>query len=299
MNFLIIFMFLSASVLKNSAFSTSQNASFCSYLSSKLLLEGKWERYKYQTYQKKLKKPKEKKEKKISSPKKEGSFLSHRQRKQPPSLGKWNLAPLFSADPYTALFLEGLTSDLLEQLYGHAEFWKEAEKEIPELSHQLTHSFLEKTKKKETLSDLFPRDKQLQKVFYKMLKGSGSYDAQKKEGYPPLRDFFIVSTKDKSLTSFSHAPYLVLKVLFDDKTLETLLSLERQKWEKDHYTHSLTKEELRSLCSQSFLRMKGKRFQDIEPFLLFSHKTSELERLTSENKKNHVHLELPIVKQTN
>ena len=52
MNFLIIFMFLNAAVLKNATFSSNQKSSACSYLSSKLNLQSKWERYKYQAYSK-------------------------------------------------------------------------------------------------------------------------------------------------------------------------------------------------------------------------------------------------------
>ncbi len=300
MNFLIIFMFLNASVLKNAQFSTFQNASACSYLSSKIKLQNKWERYKYQTYQKKSKKPaspSQKKEQKVS--KTVSSFHSHRKKNNTSSLGKWNLAPFLSADPYSSFFLGELTANLITELYSHAPFWKEAEKEIPRLAEELVAEFSFKKKKIETLSDLFPRSEPLQKVFYKMLQGSGSYNLESKKGYPPFEEFFTFSAKDKSLTSFPHASHAILKALFQDKIVETILSLEHDKWEKDHYLHSLTKEQLKSICKENSLRASGKRFQDIEPLLKFSHKTAVLEKLICKDEKTHVYLELPISKPSN
>ncbi len=300
MNFLIIFMFLNASILKNAQFSTFQNASACSYLSSKIKLQSKWERYKYQTYQKKLKKPAAPSQKKESKDSKAvHSFHSHRKKDHTSSLGKWNLAPFLSTDPYNSFFLGKLTANLITELYSHAPFWKEAEKEIPGLAEELVSEFSSKKEGLETLSDLFPRSESLQKVFYKMLQGSGSYNLESKEGYPPFEDFFTFSAKDKTLTSFPHASSAILKALFQDKVVETILSLEKDKWEKDHYLHSLTKEELRATCKENSLQVSGKRFQDIEPLLRFSHKTAALEKLTCKNDKLHVYLELPISQKKN
>ena len=298
MNFLIMFMFLTASVLKNAQFSTVQNASTCSYLSSKLKLQNKWERYKYQTYQRKLKKPaSQKKEKKVS--KQVETFLSHRKKENASSLGKWNLAPFLSADPYNSFFLGELTANLITELYSHAPFWKKAEKDIPELARALVSEFSDKKGEIQTLSDLFPRDEALQKVFYKMLQGSGSYNLETGEGYPPFEEFFTFSAKDKTLTSFPHASPFILKALFQDKVVETILSLEKNKWEKDHHLHSLTKEELKSICLENPLRVGGKQFQEIEPLLRFSHKLAALEKITCKNDKTHVYLELPISKRPN
>ena len=81
--------------------------------------------------------------------------------------------------------------------------------------------------------------------------------------------------------------------------METILSLEKNKWEKDHYLHSLTKEELRSICLENPLRVGGKQFQEIEPLLRFSHKLAALEKITCKNDKTHVYLELPISKRPN
>jgi hypothetical protein len=294
MNFLIIFMFLSGSVLKNASFSSSLKKSSCSYLSSKLRLQSKWERYKYQTYLKDQVVPTQKTERKKITPKIRHTFFSHRFKENISSSAKWNLSPLFSADPHATRLLGALTENLLVELYSHATFWQEAEKDGIKPAEALLHSFLENRAKPETLAALFPPETKLQKIFYKMLKGSGSYDVYKKKGYPPLEDFFTFQVKENTVTNFPFASYPVLKAMFQDSVIETILSLEKNKWEKDQYLHSLTKEELRSLCLGNFLKIKGQRFQDVEPYLQFSHKKAKLEKLTCKDEKAHVQLQMTI-----
>ncbi len=294
MNFLIIFMFLNASVVKNTSFSSSLKTSTCSYLSSKLTLQSKWERYKYQSYLKDQTAPSQTKEKKKLTPKIRHVFFSHRLKGNVSSSGKWNLAPLFTADPHAALLLSALIENLLTELYGHTSFWKEAESEGIKPAESLVHTFLENRSKPETLAALFPPETKLQKLFYKMLKGSGAYDLFKKEGYPPLEDFFTFQVKENTVTNFPFASYPILKALFQDSVIESILSLEKAKWKKDQHLHSLTKEELRSLCLGNFLTVKGQRFQDIEPYLQFSHKKAKLEKLTYKDKKAHVQLQMTI-----
>ena len=266
------------------------------------MLQSKWEKYKYDDYLKNQTITSQKKEKieeeKPPSSKKLLIFNSHRNRENVPSLGKWNLSSFFTADPSNSFFLEELTRNLLTELYGHTEFWKEAIKQTPKLSQALVHSFLENIEGATNFSDLFPSESKLQKPFYKMLKGSGSYNLLKKEGYPPLDHFFSLNKKSKSITNFSQAPLPLLNALFQSTTVEAILALEKNKWEKDQYIHSLTKEELKSLCIERGLSIPGKRFQDIEPFLQFSHKKAKLEKLTYKDAKTHVNLELIIPKQT-
>lgn len=293
MNFLLIFVFLNGMVLKNSSFFSSQKNSACHYLTSKLSLESKWEQYKYKSYTKRdLSSKKEPGEKKPSAVKKE-IFSSHRLKGNDSSLGKWNLSSVFSSQAADTLFFSELTERLLKELYSHTVFWQTAEKEVPNLAHALVLSFLEKKDEAETLSDLFPEDSRLQSLFYKMLKGSGIYEEKIKKGYPPLADFFVFLPKKKELTSFPHTSYPILRTLFQEATVEKILQLEHKKWEKDQYLHSLTKEELRGICVESFLPVKGKRFQDIEPFLLFSRKTATLEKLSSKEKKVSLSFTLP------
>lgn len=67
MNFLLIFVFLNGMVLKNASFFSSQKTLTLTYLASKLTLESKWERYKYNSYLKKS----------ISSPKDPSSQKTH------------------------------------------------------------------------------------------------------------------------------------------------------------------------------------------------------------------------------
>ena len=202
MNFLLIFLFLQAAILKDTSFFSSIKKSTCSYLNAKIALQNKWEIYKYQTYLKEKIQP-SLKEKKEQTPRITHSFSSHRLKENLSSLAKWNLAPLFNSEPRMTFFLSQLTQKLLSELYSHTQFWQEAEKQIPELAKNLTNAFLDmKGSSPKSLIDLFPQDLRLQKVYYKMLQGSGSYNLLQKKGYPPLEDFFILQPKEKSVTNF-------------------------------------------------------------------------------------------------
>ncbi len=220
-------------------------------------------------------------------------FISHRTKGIIPSLGKWNLTALTSGDSVNTSLLIELTEKLFQTLYGHAAFWKEAEKKIPHFSHRMISSFLEK-KDAVLLSDLFPQDLELQPMFYKMLQGSGFYDLAKQKGYPPLKDFCSLITDNSTLTNFPTANILIIKTLFSDEIVQEILLLEKVKWEKDHKAHSLTKEELKQVCSQHRLALQGKRFEQIEPLLQFSHKKDNQKKLIYKDQKTQIPLELAV-----
>ena len=152
-SFLLLFSFLSASLLKNSTAFFQEKNTFCNYLTSKQKLHDKWERYQYQSQKKK--KPSLKKV--LSTPirKKTTPHHSHRQRKNLPKIAKWNLGPLLQKDIDTSRLEEKIAS-LLEELYGHTSFWKEG----------LASSLVDSLKKKRgeeltSLTDLLPQTKDL------------------------------------------------------------------------------------------------------------------------------------------
>ncbi len=268
-----------------------------SYFSSKTSLYSKWERYKYTDYINSLKKPVEKKDKKNPKPEapsggKYATFSSHRLRKQIPYLGKWNLFPIITSPSQSSIWQE-LTQNALEELYGHTAFWKEAKKNNPKLTQDLIQAFALQAERTGSLEDLFPEAPHLQTVFYKMMKGSGFYNYETKQGYPPFSDFFSFDSKNKSVCNFTYMPYPFLKAIFPEKTVLALMDLENKKWEKDGFLHSATKEDLRNLCADLFLKASMTRLQDIEPQLQFSHKKARLTKLTSPGSAP-VYLEIPL-----
>lgn len=297
MNFLLICLFFNALMLKNTAFFSDKMIHTSSYHVSKLALQTKIEKYKYKTYKQGFKKKQKQQPLKeallTALPKENPQFISHRTKEIIPSLGKWNLAALTCGDPVNALILEELTQKLFQTLYGHAAFWKEAEKQIPHFSHRMISSFLEK-KDALLLSDLFPEDLELRPIFYKMLQGSGFYDLTKEKGYPPLRDFCTLIANNTTLTNFPTANILIIKTLFSEEIVQNILSLEKIKWEKDHKVHSLTKEELKQVCTQHALALHAKRFEQIELFLQFSHQKDNQKKLIYKDQKTQIPLELAV-----
>jgi hypothetical protein len=295
MNFLLICLFFNALILKNTAFFSDKQTHISSYHTSKLALQSKIEKYKCKTYKQsraKIKKQPALKESLLDSVSKGNpTFRSHRTKETIPALGKWNLAALTVADPQNAPLLIDLTAKLLQTLYGHTSFWQEAEKKIPHFSYRMIASFLEK-KNATVLSELFPSDDQLQPLFYKMLQGSGFYDLKNRKGYPPLKDFCAFIRENPSLTNFPLAHVLIINTLFPQELTEEILSLEKTKWEKDHKTHSVTKEELIQICSMHTVALQGKSFEQIEPFLQFTNQKNKHKKLIYKDQKTQIPLEI-------
>ncbi|MBX9922822.1 MAG: hypothetical protein K2Y01_01810 [Rhabdochlamydiaceae bacterium] len=295
MNFLLICLFFNALILKNTAFFSAKQAHTSSYHASKLALQSKVEKHKYKTYKKS--RLKTQKQPALKEPllavvsKGNATYTSHRSKEVIPTLGKWNLAALSSADPIAVPMLIELTEKLFQSLYGHASFWKEAEKQIPHFSHRIIASFLEK-KDAIVISDLFPKDPQLQPIFYKMLQGSGFYNLAQHKGYPPLKDFCCFLEKNPALTSFPHAHILIINTLFTQELSQEIISLEHAKWEKDHKVHSLTKEELKKIFSMYSLSLRGRQFEQIEPFLQFAKQKDKQKKLIYKDQKTQIPLEI-------
>ena len=283
-SFLLIFSFISASLLKNSLFFSHEKSSYCSYLEGKQKLHDKWERYQYQSYKKN--KPPEKKnaQQKTITPK-ETTYTSHRVRKNLPKLAKWNIAPmLLSEVPCDALETRGAI--LLEELYGHAPFWLKAKLETPDLAETLIASFKSKKLGKEdltNLSDLFPQEPLLQNVFYKMLKGTSLYDLEKKKGYPPLSEFFTLDVEEKKTLSFPYASFPAIKAFFGEDVAEEIVLLEKETSQTKGVTYyAASKDELIAITTQ---KGQGIYFTEIEESLSFAHKKALLEKLTQQEKK--------------
>jgi hypothetical protein len=291
MNFLFICLLFNALTLKNTSFFSAKYAHTSSYHASKISLQSAVEKYKYKTYKKsrsKTQKPPVLKEAILATiPKEKSTFTSHRTKEVLPNLGKWNLAVLSSVDPIHAPLLIDLTQKLLQSLYGHTAFWREAEQKISHFSHRLVASFLEQ-KDATSLSELFPKDPQMQPFFYKMLQGSGFYQLASHKGYPPLKDFFCFLEGSSSVTSFPHAHILMISILFSPELTEEILTLEQEKWEKDRKTRSLTKEELKRICfANSFTK-----FTEIEAFLQFTYRKEKQKTLIYKDQKTQIPLEI-------
>ncbi len=281
-SFLLIFTFFSLSLFKDGKIFTAEQKSICSYIENTRTLENKWENYKYKSSQKKPKKPPSKtKKEKIPQPQEDiSTFESHRLRQNLSAVAKWNLATLFTAEIQNS-HLQKSVAIFLEDLYGHTFFWKEAQKNKPNLAKDLVNSFLEnKNQEITSLSDLFPEDSELQLVFYKMLKGSTLYDMRQKKGHPPLEDFFCFEMQNTKTLYFSYASYPALKAFFGTSLADQILSLERAKREKLGHGYPI-------VLKQELLELDGQLIpaQDIFSVFDFSHNKTQFDKLTQKGKE--------------
>ena len=298
-SFLLIFVFLNATILKNSTYFHSEKIDFCNYITTKRNLESRLEQYKYNQYKGKLpnstsspKKQKIQKKILIKDDKPNIPGASHRFNKNPHTLAKWNLAPLILTEKPSP-YLQAATLVLLKDLYGHTTFWREAEKKNPKFENALIASFKEKKDSLENLSDLFPKDPALQGLFYKMLKGSSSYSVSKKEGYPPLEDFVSLDSKKSETIELSFACHSVLKALLGEEFTSAILELEKEKTkEKTQGYHTISEEEFRALIPTLGPDIP---IQDLDSMISLTNQKINTEELIFENPQG-ISLKMPIPK---
>ncbi len=295
-SFLIIFTFFSLTLFKDSKIFSKEKNSICSFIINKQTLQNKWENYKYINFKPKNKaSPPQipKPENPLPKTKTTTPAIPLRLKPSLPSVAKWNLSPLISTKN-PAPYLQKATILLLEELYGHTSFWKEALTQTPDLGERLLASLLEKNAEKEkpeSLADLFPEDTSLQPLFYKMLKGSTVYNSNEKTGYPPLEDFFCLEPKNTKTLYFCYASYPALKAFFGSAIAEEIFSLEKEKKKSRKNTlPSLTKQELAELNAVKGLPIS---IQDLSLYFDFSRNKKQLDKL-SQKGKEQVSLKIPL-----
>ena len=295
-SFLLIFVFLNATILKNSSCFHSEKKNFCDYLITKQNLESKLEQHKYHCYKEKASRalaPKKKQNKilpKDDQPNIQG--VSHRFNKNPHTLAKCNLGPLILNEKPSPHLQKSIVL-LLKDLYGHTDFWKEAEKRNPHLDKDLLSSFKEKRETLQCLSDLFPGETELQPLFYKMLKGSGSYCVSKKTGYPPLEDFFSLSLKNDKTVELPYACYPVLRAFLGEELTSAILEIEKEKSTKKGAGYrSILAEEFQALLTTLGPETS---LQDINSMISSTNQRVTTEKLIC-NGLQGVSLKMPLVK---
>jgi len=182
--------------------------------------------------------------------------------------------------------------DLLEGVYGHAPFWIQATKQTPNLAKEFVRSFQKRSQKKkpiESLTDLFPQEPLLQKPFYEMLQG-----CKKLSSCPPLSELLCLCPQETKVIQIPYASLPILEAILGTQISQKIASLEQEKWEQDHRTHSVTKAELQRLCTLYALDPKSSLLGVIEPYISFSHKLAKLDKLTDKDLQTDLTLHIPL-----
>lgn len=136
--------------------------------------------------------------------------------------GKFNLYRLLhDPDSVIAKNLYEPAASLIKHLYQKTSFWREGQ----DLEYQILDGLIQK--KEISFYDAFIEKPELAQVFYKMLKGTNTYEAETSNGIPPFFDFFRDdSSKDK--IDFCHAPKALVKVIFEDELWKKIEQAERK-----------------------------------------------------------------------
>ena len=182
------------------------------------------------------------------------STTSPRDKKTFTTNTKLNLSPLFvEKNP----LLYKTAAGYIRSLYANASFYKAG------LETQILDQLIAKGSEKKqgaSFTELFPDDPTLREIFYKMLKGTGSYDLDKGYGFPPFDNYFQLDAGTKSKPIHLHfAPTRLLRALFEDAATDAILK-------EEALTHTrIGKEKLEPLLMQ-----KNLNIQTFEPLLSFS-----------------------------
>ena len=263
-----------------------EKKAICEYIKTKQALYTEWENTKYKKHQ--GKKPTRKANLLPKPGSTEIKFSSPRIKKQLARESKWNLAPLILLEEKQPL-LEQATMRLLQELYGHTSFWREGlEKEL--ISYWEQHK--EELSSIQQFSDLFPEDLSLQLPFYKMLKGSGSYNLSSHTGYPPLKDIFCVDVEKPTTLYFAYAsPFALTALLGKEVTLEILALEEKLSKEKKSKFAALSKADFFLLLANKSNSLSQ---SSLEGLFLFDHPTPFTEEILKQDRDENIRLQLPL-----
>lgn len=166
---------------------------------------------------------------------------------------KLNLSPLLSKE--NPLLYE-TAARYIRSLYSNASFYKEGlEKQILDLIISQGAAAKECT----SFADLFPQDPALATIFYKMLKGTGSYDLGSGKGYPPFDNYFQLSEGSGKSVNLHYAPTRLLRSLFGEPIAAAIFKEESVSGSR------ISKEKFEELLMKNHLNA-----QTFEPLLSYS-----------------------------
>ncbi len=146
-------------------------------------------------------------------------------------MGKLNLSTL-TKEPHKYSTLETVASEYVKQLYGHAEFFQRRK----DFSKELIQALIEAYKKEDSMTpfhEIIFKDPELQEIFYKMVRGTHTYDLEKNVGYPPFGEMFTFKQSDRPPMNYHYANQSFLSVYFGKNFTKAFVALEKEALEKE------------------------------------------------------------------
>ena len=151
---------------------------------------------------------------------------------------KFNLWPLLN-NKNSSKCLYDSAIRLIQILYQDADFYKN--QRDPKLAEKILEEMI--SIKGEDISQLFSENRELAKVYYKMLKGTNT-------GYPPLGEYFKIEKSDAAPIQWCYATTPILRAVLGDSATNRILAAEKAAWEENHRKKALAKETLRELLQK-------------------------------------------------
>lgn len=158
--------------------------------------------------------------------KKPKTKLYFREKRMGWKLGKLNLSSLLT-DETKWPNLEKIAARYIHELYSRANFYPKNKDIAPALIKALIKE-LKESDAPLLFHEITLKDPFLQEIFYKMVRGTNTYDLEEK-GYPPFGDFFSFEKTEKPPMHFHYANTAFLTTLLGKDNCNAFINLEKEK----------------------------------------------------------------------
>lgn len=139
--------------------------------------------------------------------------------------GRLNLSSLLKK-PHKYPSLEILAVAYVKELYGSAEFFPNDDQIIKNLIKALVKK--EEKNPSTPLREITFNDPKLQDIFYKMMRGTHTYDLEKKIGYPPFEEMFTFEKSDRPPMNYHYANLSFLSLIFGEEMTREFVEREKK-----------------------------------------------------------------------
>ena len=222
------------------------------------------------------------------SPKKDPKYTSKRAVFPPIEESKFNIAPLLkhTGELHLHPLYEPL-ADLVRLLYQERVFSKVSNRE--KIEYRLLNAMLKKGRNNpgvENLTDLFPEDPSLKKIYYKILKGTNHYASD--AGIAPLHHFLSLQKADTAV-NLCYASEPVLASIFGPKMAQQVLDLEEAHWQETKKYAFVTKDELQNMLMQ--IPTLASKYTPLETYVDFSKIRSPNRQIAGRDKDTGIAVE--------
>lgn len=285
LTFIFIFGMFSISYLENYRSFHSEQQTYLTSMESLRICRNKQELRNYEAAQEKSKRKKGTKRKEKGENKKSINAYD-REKYFGTTLSKVNLSPLLNEKENETLYTTALR--YFQKIYGHVHFIKDEK-----FAKKIFDAFLNQAKSKWKLNqkvydfpELYPEDPKLHFAYYKILKGTQSYDISKGKGYPPLSDLFLLENPifvTKPI-NFYHIPYGLIEVLYGEKIMERIRDAEQTKKSSKVLTQDAYEKILHS--------DHNSKQNLIDDFLYYTYDKDLKPRISSTNRKTGITIRL-------